>query len=190
MLVNSLNLNEIEWTPIGESENFYGVFDGGNNYIYNLKISDSDIAGLFGSVAGNAKIINLNTYGGNISTSGVAGAIVANLYDSAIIENCTNNIDVKTSNDYAGGIAGALTAGTIEKTYNNGTVECNDYESSTDAVGAVIGQCTNTSVCTISNCYYYSNIEIKGIGSDNIAEKKGVIEKVLDNILAFSNFKE
>ena len=111
-LTSDVDLNNVAWTPIGQSNTFKGTFDGGNNTISNLTVSGDNInVGLFGSVVGtikNVKIANVN-----LSSSHWAGAIVGFMYGT--IENChVDGGDIKVSvkdgdnGDKAGGIVGYI----------------------------------------------------------------------------------
>ena len=109
-LVCDLDLNHIEWTPIGNGSNYFaGIFDGQGHTISNLKISDTidyaqtyphdtfqqGIAGLFGYCQ-NVTIRNIKIANANISTPSVEkndqvymGVLVANLNATSVasIEN-------------------------------------------------------------------------------------------------------
>ena len=83
VLVNDINLNNVEWTPIGNGEHaFEGNFNGNDNTITNLKITDATkysefspeinrtytygVAGLFGFCS-NVNISNIGINYANIS---------------------------------------------------------------------------------------------------------------------------
>ena len=81
-LVADIDLNNIEWTPIGinpkmvdDTQSFGGVFDGQNHTIRNLKITANDKGsiGLFGNVTAiKSTTINLNNFkveNANITTT-------------------------------------------------------------------------------------------------------------------------
>ena len=125
-LMNDINLNGHEWTPIGNVTSypgisFHGTFDGQGNTISNLNASDDlpswAAAGLFGSICGTVKNLKLKDV--DIRSTHYAGAVAA--YSSAngsVIENChvdggtITTVPEKTSGgsydngDKAGGIIG------------------------------------------------------------------------------------
>ena len=138
-LLDEINLNNVEWAPIGTSEHpFSGVFDGQGYTISNLKVnSTSGYAGLFGNVTGTAanaphtssevwdstlNTVILNSYSENKYT-----AVVKNL----VIEGfaITN-----TSGNYVGtAVAYGKYAYFANLTVKNGTVNGNGK------TGGVIG---------------------------------------------------
>ena len=146
-------------TPIGtESNPFRGTFDGNNQIISNLTISNlsvnptSSYTGLFGYVNGG-KISNLGLANANISggthdnTGGVAGYITGN---GATITGCyvTGKV-IGTSN--VGGITGsALSNANITNCYTTCSVSGSDLY-----VGSIVG---NNSNSVVERCYATGNI--------------------------------
>ena len=136
-LTSDVDLNNVAWTPIGQSNTFKGTFDGGNNTISNLTVSgDNTNVGLFGQVIGtikNVKIANVN-----LSGSHYAGGIVGYIYGN--IENChVDGGDIKVSvkdgdnGDKAGGIAGYVGEGSY--TLSGNTVKNLRVEAYRDVAG-------------------------------------------------------
>ena len=119
-LANDIDLNNVEWAPIGSAvkdHGFMGNFDGNNKTIKNLKISniavDADnyaYAGLFGVTEGTDKdnqnvIKNFTIENVTINTTGhIAAAAIAYPYYTAI-ENITvaGNVNIK-GGDYTSGV--------------------------------------------------------------------------------------
>ena len=143
-LTSDVDLNNVAWTPIGQSNTFEGTFDGGNNTISNLTVSgDNTNVGLFGKVIGtikNVKIANVN-----LSGSHYAGGIVGYIYGN--IENChVDGGDIKVSvkdgdnGDKAGGIAGYVGEGSY--TLSGNTVKNLRVEAYRDVAG--IAGCIQT----------------------------------------------
>lgn len=157
-LDSDIDLNNIEWVPIGKdsSHPFSGNFNGNGKKIYNLFIngSTSSCVGFFG-VAKNSKynfnqgydlvIENLTIESGSIDTkSSRVGGIVGyaevttdncgNLY----IKDCVNKVNINNVNMSGdiGGIVGSVQAGS----------NAND----------------TTPTVTIENCYNYGNISSTG----------------------------
>ena len=150
-LVSDIDLNNIEWLPIGgktyNNNNFSGKFDGNFNKIYNLKITErEDYAGLFSNISGNSEIKNLGIESGNIKLSSsetnakFAGAIVS--YSTGTILNCYNKANVE--GEIVGGIVGE-NRGNISNSYNKGKI------SGTGYAGGIAACMTNTK--KIENCY-------------------------------------
>lgn len=119
-LVCDIDLNGKEWTPIGGTDGFYGVFDGAGHKIVNPKfVNYLTLYGLFGRVRENAVVRRLAVKNVFFSVSAAnenhiyAGGIAAYLYGT--IENCyvTGSAGLYIKNDnnsspyvYYGGIAG------------------------------------------------------------------------------------
>ena len=172
-LAMNLNLDNINWTPIGNTNNpFKGIFDGAGHYISNLSINITSMPsnaienyGLFGSIGDsnnrttiknieldNPEItINSNGTTGNNSTNKGwhIGNIVGTIYNNASVKNCI----VKNMN-----ISGGSSL-TLRTNYTQ------------LAIGGIAGYVTNTANSTtdpgndrryeISNCYVIGNIDMQ-----------------------------
>lgn len=156
-LLRNVNLNNEEWTPIGQKEGykFDGVFDGADYKIVRLKISPrpetaketvfDGYVGLFGAIDGGT-VKNLTVSG---SVEGVAAAGVVARMDSGLVENCTSYVTVTGTKDgKAGGII-CLT-NTKECIIRN----CKNYGSVSGATtGGVAGIAAYVNAnTTIDNC--------------------------------------
>ena len=122
VLANDIDLNNVEWTPIGSAtkdHGFMGNFDGNNKTIKNLKITtltpDADgyvYAGLFGVTEGvdqkNSNFVkNLTIENVTIESAGhIASAAIAYPYYT-IVENITvkGDINIKGGNYVSGVLA-------------------------------------------------------------------------------------
>ncbi|MBR7153443.1 MAG: SipW-dependent-type signal peptide-containing protein [Candidatus Methanomethylophilaceae archaeon] len=126
-LSNDINLNNIPWTPIGSTTNYFrGDFDGQNHTISNMFISantpDADqFAALFGAIK-NATVKNLTVTDSNIDVVGkkVRAAAVVGIADSdkttplvlelafenINVENLTINAESKSGSSLIGGVVG------------------------------------------------------------------------------------
>ena len=85
-LINDIDLNNKEWTPIGMigqdgAVSFRGTFDGNGKTIKNLRVNNK-LAGLFGQVWG-ATIKDLTIENANIQGSEKAGKLMAYVHGSA-----------------------------------------------------------------------------------------------------------
>ena len=120
VLANDIDLNNVEWTPIGsftKDHGFMGNFDGNNKTIKNLKITsitpDADgcvYAGLFGLTEGvdqaNSNFVkNLTIENVTIKSDGdIAAAAIAYPYYT-IVENITVKGDINIKGrDYVSGV--------------------------------------------------------------------------------------
>lgn len=142
-LMADINLDKKAWTPIGKvigypAVAFAGTFDGDGHTIFNLKSTDTTAvyatAGLFGSITGTVK--NLNIKNVELSGSHFAGAIAGYTDANAKIENCKVENGTITS-----------TPELIGTEYDNG-----------DKVGGIIGYGRKL---TVSGCSV-KNVTIKG----------------------------
>ena len=143
-LTKNLDLNGIEWTPIGTkgtSNVFKGTFDGDGRTIKNLKISSGDCVAFFGAVE-NATVKNL-TVEGNVNGKNAAG-IVARVVGGATIENCVNRATINASDKAAGIVM-----------YAQGSSSSNQYEPL-------------SSDCVIKNCKNYGAVNANKIAAGGI----------------------
>ena len=106
-LTSDINLNNENWTPIGNSTNkFSGHFDGGNNTVSNLKIdSVSSYVGFFGyTTNGSVKNITLHNVDidGRLGVGALAGCPYTSDYDNIKLTGLVT-IDAKF---YVGGVVG------------------------------------------------------------------------------------
>ena len=148
-LGNDIDLNNMQWIPIGNFEKrkpFCGIFDGNGYTISNLSIFDlkAKEVGLFGYIQG-AKIKGLTVTGAVTSFRTVAGiAGIAN--KGSRITCCINNVSV-TGHWYVGGIVGNNNA-ILEDCLNLGAITGENF------VGGIAGFSCNS----ISNCTNLANI--------------------------------
>ena len=143
-LTKDLDLNGIEWTPIGTkgtSNVFKGTFDGDGRTIKNLKISSGDCVAFFGAVE-NATVKNL-TVEGNVNGKNAAG-IVARVVGGATIENCVNRATINASDKAAGIVM-----------YAQGSSSSDQYEPL-------------SSDCVIKNCKNYGAVNANKIAAGGI----------------------
>lgn len=123
--VANINLNGIEWTPIGISSDapFSGIYDGQGYSIEEIEcvqnIDQSTNSGLFGFV--NGSIANVVIKSGKLKGTYAGGIAAQSLGDDAVIANCINYATI--NGKYAGGIAGSFYRGTISTCINFGKIE-------------------------------------------------------------------
>ncbi len=167
-LGSNLNLNNVEWTPIGDVEaddfvGFKGTFDGNGKTIYNLAIdSDTWGQGLFGYATANITVKNLNVVNVNITASDNAGAI-AGLVDNATFENIHVSGDVSITGTASDGHIGGIVGRSYNGVFTNCSVVANDGSAITGAgsfAGGISGyQCNRSKAFT--DCQV-KNITITG----------------------------
>lgn len=144
-----IDLNKLEWIPIGTEENpFAGTFMGRSHVVRGLRISDKDgkIKGLFGCIE-SAYIFNLILADSDIECNETAGGIVAkSVYGS--VENCRSYATV-SANSIAGGIVGYNFGGDVEKCINFGFVYSSNgggivgMNAQADGAHSLINSCRN-----------------------------------------------
>lgn len=154
-LTSNLDLNNINWAPIGiDYKIFKGNFDGNGCVIKNLLVESKDqydSGGLFGEAYAN--IANLTVYGKvdvNARYDGVGG--ICGILEGSI-SNCTNYCDVTgASHQGVGGIVGEMVGKVINCT-NYGSVE-GTYSSDVVNIGGIVGRGYNIYGTTIEiiNC--------------------------------------
>ena len=159
-LTININLNNMEWTPIGDnnttSARFAGNFDGDNHTISGLNINSSSLqyCGLFGYVYNNRIFKNIKVSEGTLRTtasSSYCGGIVGYAYGSITFDNCSNSASVSVGGvEISGGLIG----------YGNNTITMTDCHNSS----SVSASCTISSPAT---AYIYSGGLI-GYGNSTI----------------------
>lgn len=125
-LMNNLDLNNEEWTPIGSEDHpFTGKFDGKLFTISNLKITQtSGATGFFGYLSGNVQ--NLVIGSGSINITSI---------------NCDS---------YVGIVCGYAKNATLQKVFVGGTVTTGSHSSDyTVYTGGLCGKSENSSFSSI-----------------------------------------
>ena len=112
LLTDDLDLNNLNWTPIGNVDysmnGFYfaGRFDGCYHHIENLRIQTSaDLAGLFAAVGGEGHCVcNLSVSGTVISTGMGASGVVGGVANNAQVRRCSfsGSVSVTNSGSFCG----------------------------------------------------------------------------------------
>ena len=175
-LGGNIDLNDIEWTPIGDNPNpFLGDFDGESYTVSNLYVSNEGWAGLIGHAGKSAgsTIKNVTINGVTILSNRMAGAVVGQLYGS--IDNChvknatimvTPNAvgDSYDNGDKVGGIVGWLGDNGNNRVLSNCTatqVELGAYRD----VGGIVG-------------YVASSTTVKG---NTVKDVKITVDQITNN---------
>ena len=166
VLTADIDLNGINWTPIGnDSKKYAGIFDGAGHAIKNLTIDYQTAAagervylGLFGYVEGTkdnrAAIKNLTVQGRvnagsefSVYTGNVAGVVAYGKYVnvSSVIARVNVTVDAKVSNACGvGGLAGTL--------IDSGMTNCGN-EGAVSGVRNLGGLCYQLYAGTMTGCY-------------------------------------
>ena len=179
-LTANINLNNIEFTPIGvgntgggdensyitSSKYFDGTFDGKGYIISNININRTDIrgVGLFGVLGENANIKNVEIFSGNI----VAKAAVAGIagYGKGTISNCINRANVTAIDDPEVANSGQLAGGIVGSASNIKISDCKNYGNITGkndsalrsrgkCIGGIVGQIRAITESYVINSYNY-----------------------------------
>ena len=162
-LTTNINLNNIEWIPIGgrnmqgeesSSNWFNGSFDGNNKTIANIYINAStkNLTGLFGFIFESGSTIqNIKIISGTIIGKMVGG--IVGIGSKCKIINCENSASIKSSLG-GGGIAGSVNNNAI-------IVNCINYgmltaENSTASLSGIVSNSANSSY--IVKCINKGNI--------------------------------
>lgn len=159
ILKNNINLNDREWTPIGNNGNFFrGNFDGGNHTVTGMRISNSsaDYVGLFGECKRhniNSAIKNITVKNSDINGKRFVGAIVGRA-EEINIENCRSIANTINSEKNVGGICGYFggnPGGKVSQCYNSSKVTGNDSAGGIAGIG---------DRCTAENCLNTGEIKV------------------------------
>ena len=169
-LMNNIDLNHIEWTPIGQGRNttetytstlsFYGNFDGNYHTVANMKIlnAQTTYTGLFGCL-----------YGACVSNLGVVGTCI----------DITRNLNYRTTVGILAGATGENVR--ISSCYAIGTVSVNHTSNSYIIdVGGFVGDCYGA---TIENCYCVADV----VAASNENQLIGVFCGYAENTVSLTN---
>ena len=154
-LTNNIDLNNVEWTPIGKSSSYSykGTFDGQYHEINNLKIdSDSSNQALFGYVNGGT-VKNL-TVSGSVKGAVYTAGIIGQLAGASSVENCVNKANI-TGSTNVGGIIGRVEtsiAKTVNACANFGEITGSSY------VGGLVGNLYYA--ISLKNSYNRGNVKV------------------------------
>ncbi|MBE6592893.1 MAG: hypothetical protein E7642_02760 [Ruminococcaceae bacterium] len=179
-LETDLDLDGIEWKPIGtSSNNFTGIFDGNDHVISNFKITNSrQYTGLFGYNSGTIKNLGVEDFIVNVTDSTAKGHMYAGGlvgFNSGTITDCYSTGDVSVSvrnfskSIYVGGLVGYNDGGVITACYATGKViAASEYDDGNtySCAGGLIGyNYANEGEATITNCYTTGEVKATSIYS-------------------------
>ncbi len=210
ILDSNINLEGINWTPIGltgDQAGFQGTFDGNNKTIFNLTVNNStrayQSAGLFGS-ARYATIKNFTINGANIynldvvgnSSNGAAVVVGSSQFASTI-----DNVDVVdatvTGNRRVAAIVGYFKGTVTNCDVVNATItaifdESNGEYDNCDKVGGIIGYVNTEGVIsknTIKDSTIKGYRDVGGIVGHGGEITENTVENVTINLDDAHNYK-
>ena len=200
-LNNNLDLNNKEWTPIGNSDNkFLGTFEGNNHIIKNLYINDENQTktkqGLFGDFDGTLN--NLILINVKITSQRVIGAFAGSSRENAKFNNLLlynaylkGKIDDMTDAKYGysmGGIVGQFSSDIYNSKVINLDIEGSSYLGGLIGRG-VISDSTKKQQVVIDNCEVIdSKIYSNGsIGNQfNFSRTGGLVGQAMNSLITNS----
>ena len=163
VLKNDLDLNNQEWTPIGNARKpFKGNFDGNNHTVTGMKISGAlDCVGLFGGCTRHnvySAIKNITVKKSDIHGEKFVGAIVGRA-EEINIENCRSIGNTINGETDVGGICGKIggySGGKVSQCYNSSKVTGGGRVGGIAGMGSIAENCLNTGEITIIREAYRS----------------------------------
>ena len=197
ILTADINLEGIEWNPIGNYQTpFNGLLEGNGHKILNLKITSPHLyAGLFGYNCGTIQNITLeNVF---IEASSLeknyfiyAGALVG--CNDGTISNCSSSGSITSQANLTliGGLVGYNCEGIINNCFSS--AEINAQSFFTDIGESTSGGLVGTNCSTISNCFATGNISSSGADCCSgglVGSNQGNLSKCYasGNVLAYSH---
>ena len=170
----NIDLNNVEWSPIGTKEKpFKGIFDGNGKTVSNVVAAGDNNIGFFG-YANTCTIKNLKLANVNVTGSDCVGAVAGQVYSSSTIDNChvSGNIKVEGKTN-VGGIVGkyyvkvsnsSVIGDGVTTSYVKGVYDQKDLEG--DNVGGIMGhggENNNFAGNTVSNITISGTRKVGGI---------------------------
>ena len=148
ILMNNIDLEGYDWTPVGTTANpFLGEFNGNGYVISNLKIikPDENDLGVFG-YTGTSSISNLGLENIEINGKDHCGSLVGQ--GGGTVKNCYSTNAVISGRHIIGGLIGWDFTNSISFCYSNSDVSGNGY------VGALLGESYNS----VDNCFAVGSV--------------------------------
>ncbi len=188
-LASDLDLNDIAWTPIGQTgaTEFKGVFDGNGYTISNLYINNTDESahcstGLFGWIESHGNegvtVKNVNVDGANVKGHHYVGVIVGYVYGT--IENCNvknATVECTSVNDDANGDKAGVIAGYVGE---DADIKGCTAQDSTVSAGRDAGQIVGAAKAACVTDCKATNVTVTANGTSTGANiKNEVIGRVL-----------
>ncbi len=168
-LTASIDMNNVEWTPIGTTDNpFRGDFDGAGKTLSNMYVSGSDV-GLFGYIGSGANIHDLAIVDATVEGGSWVGALAG---DAKGVEDG----DITVSNIYVsadvsgegtvGGLIGGMTGSSAFNLVIDSCVFAGTVTSTGNNAAGILGNANNAGDNTgrkfqITNCLNLGDISGK-----------------------------
>jgi len=149
-LEGDVDLNNIQWMPIGVSSSFDGTFNGNNHAIIGLNVDAAKgYAGLFGWLKGTVQNLQVQ---GSAKASGSVSCIggIVGYNDGGTVQNCLSevNVNAESASASAGGVVGNSTsAGVVNLCWNEGSV-----------TGGTTGGIVGSGSGTVTNCANFGDV--------------------------------
>jgi len=174
LLTNDLDLDSLNWTPIGNVDynmnGFYfaGYFDGGYHHIENLKIETSaDLAGLFAAVGGEEGCVCNLSVSGIVTSTGIgASGVVGGIAGHALVARCSfaGSVSVTNGNTFCGasGVVAGVQNGRIVECFSsaNVTVTNSNFMGAAVAGGVV---CFAREEAFVQHCYNTGSVNANAV---------------------------
>ena len=179
-LDNDLDLSGIQWTPIGNGNNFVrhfaGTFNGQHHKIMNLyhHYTGDELVrnGLFGVVSDGGTLKNLLVIDADIASNdgSLLAGILADWVNGGTVENCytSGKIENNVGDKMVGGLIGQCTWSTqVKGCASDATVISTESdEDHVDTVGGLIGQWENSAdSSSITDCWFGGSVSCNNIYS-------------------------
>ena len=179
-LDNDLDLSGIQWTPIGNGDNFVrhfaGTFDGQHHKIMNLyhHYTGDELVrnGLFGVVSDGGTLKNLLVIDADIDSNdgSLIAGILADWVNGGTVENCytSGKIENNVGSKFVGGLIGQCTWSTQVKGCGSDAtvISTESNEDDNDTVGGLIGQWENSAdSSSITDCWFGGSVSCNNIYS-------------------------
>ncbi len=186
-VTTSIDLDGIEWTPIGTSSApFRGVVIGNSHNVFNINTKNTAYNGLFGNVSG-AVFANYGVASGTINGNGdYVGGFVGYANKSTFV-NCVSAVNVNNMSSFTAGFCGMATNYTLMyqcKNYGDITVSgaATSCQRNAGFVGAMTADAA--AICCINS----GNTTVKDIATAN--KCAGFIGLLTGRVIACTNYGE
>ena len=180
VLTADIDLNNKDWTPIGNGDNFVrhfaGTFDGQRHKIMNLyhHYTGDELVrnGLFGVVSDGGTLKNLLVIDADIASNdgSLLAGILADWVNGGTVENCytSGKIENNVGSKFVGGLIGQCTWSTQVKGCGSDAtvISTESNEDDVDTVGGLIGQWENSAdSSSITDCWFGGSVSCNNVYS-------------------------
>ncbi len=193
-LMSDVDLENNEWTPIGNStNNFQGTFDGNGKTVENLYVEGGKGLGLFGYVFRGAYIHDVTIDGAYVSGEDYLGAVVGKGYAKSI-ENCVVKDAEIIATPYltdkgiydggakAGAVAGYISNGNI---CGNSAIDCS--VSAYRDLGGIVGMMDGENYAVVAENNSVKNVTLTYLASPGAYDGNKVNQNMGDIVGRINN---